>query len=163
LPKQRSRPSALDGDIADIVNGLRRIVRAIEEYSHEVHRRYAVTGPQLWALKTLRREGPLPTGALAAALAVRPSTLSLLINRLVRRGLIRRVRSKSDRRFVTIQLTDTGSRLAGRAPEAAQGRLLHGLRAMSSRERRITRRIVAELVKLMEATNVDVRFFFSDD
>lgn len=49
------------------------------------------------------------------------------------------------------------------APEAAQGRLLHALDAMSARELRAVRRAVDRLVAAMEAANVKARFFFSDE
>lgn len=147
----------------DIVNGLRRIVRAVELYSQEVFKTFGLTGPQLWALKTLRREGTLTTSALAEALAVQPSTLSILVDRLEKRGLVRRLKTRPDRRFVEIALTPKGRELAARAPEAAQGRLLHGLGRLSTADQAAIRNSVDHLVAMMEATNVEVRFFFSDD
>jgi MarR family transcriptional regulator, organic hydroperoxide resistance regulator len=147
----------------DIVNGLRRVVRAVELYSQEVFKNFGLTGPQLWALKTLRRHGPLATSALAQSLAVQSSTLSVLVDRLERRGLVRRVRPRADRRFVEIALTPKGLALAARAPEAAQGRLLHGLARLSPARQRSIQKAVDQLVAMMEATDMEVRFFFSDD
>jgi len=147
----------------DIVNGLRRIVRAIELYSQEVYKSFGLTGPQLWALKTLSRRGTLATSDLAEALAVQPSTLSVLVDRLERRGFVKRLRPREDRRFVEIALTPAGVTLAAHAPEPAQGRLLHGLRRLSPRELRAVRSSVDRLVAMMEASSVEVRFFFSDD
>lgn len=157
-------PSASPTDpAADIVNNLRRIVRAIELYSHDVYRTYGLTGPQLWALKTLHKGEALSTGDLAKSLAVQPSTLSILIGRLEARGLVRRGRPRRDRRFVEITLTAEGNRLAAKAPEAAQGRLLHGLRRLKSQELKSLQREIARLVEMMEAEDVEARFFFSDD
>ncbi len=146
-----------------IVNGLRRIVRAIELYSQEVYKEYGLTGPQLWAMKTLSRRGPLATSELAEALAVQPSTLSVLVDRLEKRGLVRRVRPREDRRFVEITLTPKGKALAARAPQPAQGRLLHGLKRLSARELTAVHASVDRLVTMMEARTVEPRFFFSDD
>jgi DNA-binding MarR family transcriptional regulator len=163
-PRPRAALAAsLPDDAVDIVNGLRRIVRAIESYSQEVHKEFGLTGPQLWALKTLKRQGPLATSDLAGALAVQPSTLSLLIDRLEERGLVRRHRPRQDRRFVEIALTPKGAALAALAPEPAQGRLLHGLRALPGRDVRAIRSAVEQLVEMMEASDLEVRFFFSDD
>ena len=100
-PVRRRRRPALPDDAVTIVQGLRRIVKAIERYSSDVRRTYGLTGPQLWAMKTLLRRGPLSTGELATALAVQSSSLSLLIDRLERRGLVRRVRPRTDRRSCT--------------------------------------------------------------
>jgi DNA-binding MarR family transcriptional regulator len=145
------------------VNGLRRIVRAIELYSQDVLKSFGLTGPQLWAIKTLQREGPLAATMLADALAVQPSTLSILVDRLEQRGLVRRIRSREDRRFVELGLTPKGEELAARAPEAAQGRLLHGLGTLSAPKQRAILKAVTALVEMMEATEVEVRYFFSDD
>lgn len=153
----------LPDDAAQIVDGLRRVVRAIELYSQEVYKGFGLTGPQLWALKTLSRRGPLATTDLARALAVQPSTLSVLVNRLERRGLVARRRSREDRRFVELALTPKGAALAARAPEAAQGRLLHGLQGLSRLALRRIRTSVDQLVEMMEASDVEARFFFSDD
>jgi len=159
-----SRPGHREGaDATLIVQGLRRIVKALHTYSQDVYRQYGLTGPQLWALKTLQREGRLSAGQLARALAVHQSSLSILIDRLEKRGLVTRVRSRGDGRFVLIELTKRGLSLSAMAPEPAQGRLLHGLLAMSRAEVTQIRRAVDRLVQLMEAEDTTARFFFSDE
>lgn len=149
-------------DTTEIVQGLRRIVKALHTYSQDVRNAYGLTGPQLWALKTLRHHGRMSTGRLAAALAVHQSSVSILVDRLDKRGLVRRVRGQLDHRFVDIELTKRGAALAEDAPEAAQGRLLHALEAMPPREVRTIRHAVERLVAAMEATDVHARFFFAD-
>lgn len=57
-----------------------------------------------------RRDGITPT-ALAAALGVALPTVSLLADRLVRAGLIRRDRDPDDRRRVLLRLTAAGERV----------------------------------------------------
>ena len=158
----RARQAKRRGDTVEIVQGLRRIVKALETYSQDVRKAYGLTGPQLWALKTLQRDGRLSAGRLAAALAVHQSSASLLLDRLERRRLVRRLPGRLDHRFVEIELTKEGAALARDAPEPAQGRLLHALQAMSSAEVRGIRRAVDRLVQAMEATDVTARFFFAD-
>jgi MarR family transcriptional regulator, organic hydroperoxide resistance regulator len=166
LPALRPRPpapiSTAVSEVGRIVAGLRRVVRALELYSQEVRRDFGLTAPQLWALKTLERTGPLTTGALAKALVIHQSSASLLAGRLERRGLVRRTRSPDDRRCVRIELTDQGHAICAEAPEPAQGRLLHGLATMSPPRIRNIRRAVEDLVRAMEAESVDARFFFAE-
>jgi MarR family transcriptional regulator, organic hydroperoxide resistance regulator len=159
-PRNGNRPR--QADAAKIVHGLRRIVRALHSYSQDVYRAYGLTAPQLWALKTLQMEGPLPAGRLADALVVHQSSLSVLIGRLEKRQLVHRIRTPQDRRYVRIALTKRGVALASRAPEPAQGRLLHGLREMTRSEVRSIRRGVDRLVEAMEAGGAKVQFFFSE-
>ena len=160
-PRRPLPPPPWLDDAAEIVNALRRIVRAIELYSQEVRKAFGLTGPQLWAMKTLYRHGVMTTTDLASALAVQPSTLSLLIDRLEARGLVRRQRRRKDRRHVELRLTREGTRLAARAPSAAQGRLLHGLRGLAPARLRTMRRVLSELVDIMEAGDVEAQFFFA--
>ena len=171
LSPRRARPASVSArsgsreppDATLIVQGLRRVVRALHSYSQDVYRQFGLTGPQLWALKTLQREGRLSAGQLARALAVHQSSLSLLVDRLEKRGLVSRVRSRGDGRFVLIELTKRGLALSAMAPEAAQGRLLHGLQSMSGAEVSQIRRSVERLVQVMEAEDTTARFFFSDE
>ena len=159
-PLRDSRQAQVD--TARIVQGLRRMVKALHASSQDVYRTYGLTAPQLWALKTLQREGRLSAGRLAEELAVHQSSLSLLLDRLEKRGLVERIRTPRDRRVVQIALTKRGARISATAPEPAQGRLLHGLRAMSRFEVRNLRRAVDRLVEAMEAGDVEARFFFSE-
>jgi MarR family transcriptional regulator, organic hydroperoxide resistance regulator len=94
---------------------------------------------------------------------VHQSSLSILIDRLEKRGLVTRVRSRGDGRFVLIEMTKRGLALSAMAPDPAQGRLLHGLQAMSRTEVRQIRRAVDRLVQVMEAEGTTARFFFSDE
>jgi DNA-binding MarR family transcriptional regulator len=160
----RRRPPATTprADITAIVGGLRRVVRALELYSQEVRRDFGLTAPQLWALRTLHRRGGLTVNELASALAVHQSSASILVNRLEHRGLIRRSRGETDRRFVRIEATEKALSLMAEAPEPAQGRLLHGLSVMPPARIRSIRRAVDDLVTAMEAGNVEARFFFEE-
>ncbi len=157
------RPQSSGATDADaIVQGLRRIVKALHDYSRDVQAQFDLTGPQLWALKTLDRRGPLAVGALAEELAVHQSSVSVLVDRLEDRGLLRRRRDAPDRRVVQLHLTAKGRAAAAAAPEPAQGRLLHALRAMPAAKVARVRRAVDVLVKAMAAEDVEAVFFFAE-
>jgi DNA-binding MarR family transcriptional regulator len=89
--------------------------------------------------------------------------VSGLLRRLEEKGLITRARVAEDQRSVRIDLTPEGRTLARRAPEAAQGRLLHGLNGLTPDRVKALRRSIETLVDAMEASSVEARFFFSDD
>jgi DNA-binding MarR family transcriptional regulator len=67
-----------------------------------------VTLAQYRALVVLHTRGPQRPGDLAEILGVGPPTASRMVERLVRRGLVRRVRSSQDRRAVRVHLTGSG-------------------------------------------------------
>ncbi len=67
-----------------------------------------VTLPQFRALVVLAVRGPQRTVDIAEELRVNPSTGTRMCDRLVRKGLVRRIRSSSDRRVVRLRLTPAG-------------------------------------------------------
>lgn len=70
-----------------------------------------VTLQQYRALVVLASRGPQRVLSLAEALAVNPSTATRMCDRLVRKGLVRRRASRTDRREVRISLTVSGQEL----------------------------------------------------
>jgi MarR family transcriptional regulator, organic hydroperoxide resistance regulator len=158
-------PHNLNSDkaISDIMQSLRRIVKAIQDYSHEVSGRFGVTGPQLWALKTISREGSLPLGELSKKMYLDPSTISGVIDRLENKRYVTRDRNREDRRVVNVQLTPAGRSLVEKAPNPAQGKMIHGLRKLNKDELNTIYRSVETLVEIMEAQNLKVTFFFDQE
>ena len=114
-------------------------------------------------MKTLERADDVTPNQLAVSLAVHQSSISSLLRRLEQGGHIVRVRASDDRRSVQVQLTPKGRALVQRAPEPAQGRLLHGLKGMPRARLRALRHSIEALVTAMEASDLEARFFFSDD
>jgi DNA-binding MarR family transcriptional regulator len=67
-----------------------------------------VTLPQFRARVVLAVRGPQRSVDIAEELQVNPSTGTRMCDRLVRKGLVRRIRSASDRRVVRLRLTRAG-------------------------------------------------------
>jgi MarR family transcriptional regulator, organic hydroperoxide resistance regulator len=72
-------------------------------------------------LANLAGRGPLTVGALAAATATRPTTLTSVLDRLVRRGHVVREVDPADRRSFLISLTPAGQQAAGTVSAAVRG------------------------------------------
>src|SRR5690606_17893197 len=70
-----------------------------------------VTLTQYRTLIVLASRGPQRVADLATELAVQPSTVTRLCDRLVARGLATRQQGQTDRRVVWVSLTPTGKRL----------------------------------------------------
>ncbi|HXZ25796.1 MAG TPA: MarR family transcriptional regulator [Nitrospiria bacterium] len=156
-------PGSKATDIAQIMQSLRRIFKAIQLYSEQVLKEFGVTGPQLWALRVIYREGRLSMGALSERMYLHISTVSGVVDRLERKGFVERSRERTDRRVVMISLTKAGKRVVQNAPEAAQGKLLHGLESLSRREVKGIHAALGKVVGLMEIQNVKATFFFSEE
>ena len=72
----------------EAVQSLRRIVKALHDYSTSVEQQIGLTGPQLWALWELGRAGSLSLKALSARMHLDPSTVTGVVDRLQRRNLL---------------------------------------------------------------------------
>lgn len=148
--------------ISQAIQDLRRVVRSIEDYSRTVERRFDLTGPQVWALWELGREGTQSLKELAARMGIDPSTLVGVIDRLLAKGLVLRAQQPADRRQVALSPSPQGWEVLAEAPHPAQGYLVHGLRKLPSQRLEELQRSLRVLVEVLEAAQLDPAFFFAD-
>jgi DNA-binding MarR family transcriptional regulator len=158
-----SRQITRDVAISEIMQSLRRIFKAIQDYSHEVSEKFGITGPQLWALKTISQNESLSLSDLGKRMYLHPSTITGVIDRLEKKGYVTRIRDQVDRRVIYVQLTAEGKRLAKRAPNPAQGKMIYGLKNLKRRELNLIYNSAQKLVEIMEAQNVKATFFFDQE
>lgn len=153
------------GDIAisEIMQSLRRIIKSIQDYYQEVSENFGVTGPQLWALKTISHHDSLSLSELSQKMYLHPSTITGVIDRLEKKGYVKRNRNQGDRRVVCVALTAKGKSLVGRAPNPIQGKMIYGLRKLNRGELGGIYASVQRLVEIMEAQNVRATFFFDEE
>jgi len=96
-----------------------RIVEAIIYLYTEARRltkdqaaRHGLTGPQLSVAKILEDIGDLSLSELSERINAQNSTVTGIVDRMEREGLVERKRSSDDRRVVHIRLTKKGNELA---------------------------------------------------
>lgn len=138
----------------EIIDNLRRIFQAINEYSRTAERSTGLTGPQLWALKILEHTSPIRVSDLARQMYLRPATVVGILDRLEIKGLISRTRSKEDRRAVDLDLTDMGKKLADKAPEVAQVLLVKGLEELSDDQYLAVEEGMRQMVRMLGAEHL---------
>lgn len=117
--RQRLRTDALDG--------IRALVGALSRSARSVERRTGVTTAQIFVLRQLAERDGLSLGEIAERTLTRQSTVSVVVARLAKQGLVRRDRAVDDRRRLELSLTAAGRRVLARAPEPTTGRLLNAL------------------------------------
>lgn len=107
-----------------------------------------ITLAQLSVLRELRN-GPQVAGKLGLAVGVSPTSLTRLVDRLERRGLVIRRREAEDRRCVEVKLEPAGERLLGQL-KVLRGTDVHlAVEAMTPDERR---RFTNSLRRFVELT-----------
>ena len=113
-----------------------------------------LTVTQLRILLILRAVGNLTAGGLAERLDVTPSTLTRIMDRLVRQDLVRREVDIEDRRCVRHYLSDQGVAAVEELERTGRAYMTNILRQLSHRK---LDRLVVGLRDLLEATEAAQR------
>lgn len=93
-----------------------------------------LTMTQLRALFVLSKEDGASAGALAERLRVTPSTLTRIVDRLVRQELVRRETDEGDRRLVCHCLSATGARTVEEMERLGRARMNEAMDRLSAQQ-----------------------------
>jgi len=161
--KTKAPPATQQQLIQECMQNLRQIVKALENYSLGVEKRFDLTGPQLWALWELGRSGPCALKDLAERMKLDSSTVVGVVDRLVLKGLVLRNPDAQDRRRISIVPTLKGEEILVAAPHPAQGHLLAGLEGMDRGKVENLHHALTTLVGVLGAEQVEAPFFFAKE
>ena len=114
-----------------------------------------LTGPQLATLREASRLGPTSVSALARAVHLSQPTVTGILDRLARQGLVERCRDESDRRTVKVSVTVEGHKLLANAPSLLQDRFRRELAKLHDWERTMTLATLQRIAEMMEAETLD--------
>jgi DNA-binding MarR family transcriptional regulator len=102
---------------------------------------FGLTPPQLFALRTLDPDEPVPMRALAAALRCDSSNVTGLVDGLAAQGLVERREAEHDRRVRMLVVTDRGKQVRGRLIEV-MSEVPEPLAALSEDDQRTLRDVL---------------------
>lgn len=125
MPDHRS---GSDRDVTRALDAVRKIVRALRVSSRAVEKEVGVSGAQLFVLQQLAARPADSVNELAERTLTHQSTVSVVVTRLVQRGLVVRSASREDARRTEIAVSPAGLELLRRAPATIQTRLALALR-----------------------------------
>lgn len=138
-----------------ILRALRRIIRGVDIYSHQLAATNQITVPQLVCLLHVVNDGPVTATAISREAQLSASTVVGILDRLEEKGLVARERSREDRRLVRITATAAGAALAQRAPSPLQKTLADALNGLPELEQATIALSLERTVQLMEAPELD--------
>lgn len=130
-------------DTSRAMNAIRSVVRALRLNTRSIEGKLGISLAQLFVLQQLAEKPADSLNELAERTATHQSSVSVVVRRLVDRGLVTRVAATSDRRRVQIALTPAGEAILRGAPPTVQSDLMHGMSRMSPEQR-------ATLAELLE-------------
>jgi DNA-binding MarR family transcriptional regulator len=150
-------------DTRRVLDAIRRIVQVLRSTAVQAERRAGLSAAQLFVLHKLGDGARISVNDLAARTHTHQSSVSVVVQRLASRGLVRRQRGSSDGRRVELSLTAAGRRKLGVAPEAAQDRLIASLNAMSPAERSQLATLLERFAAGTGIAGTTPALFFEDD
>ena len=144
-------PSEIKPEIDSILEAILYLYTESRRLTKELARQVDLTGPQLTVLKMLEGLGDLSLSELSERIRAQNSTVTGIIDRMEREGLVLRARSTEDRRVVKIKLTDKGSKIA-RAIAVEPMEIFRGaLESLSAGETRELLKILTKIAKRVQS------------
>ncbi|MCC5964790.1 MAG: MarR family transcriptional regulator [Natronohydrobacter sp.] len=136
---------------AETLIALRRVVHALDTNARSMARASNLTQAQLLVLFEVARHGHEMPRDIARALGVGQATISLQIDKLEARGLVRRERRQADRRAIWVILTDEGRALLDDIPDPLQTRFTERFEALADWEQTLILSVTQRIGALFDA------------
>jgi DNA-binding MarR family transcriptional regulator len=149
-------------DIRTVMDSIRRIVRLLRVSARASEGLVGISGAQLFVLQQLAEAGPCSINELAERTHTHQSSVSVVVSRLIERGLVSRRPSEVDGRRVEVSLSPGGQELLRRAPSMAQARLITGLRRLEPAQRAALAEGLSALVRELGLDTEAAPLFFED-
>lgn len=151
--KESEWPADAPASEADVLIAMRFADRAARKaVSAELVGTGLHTGQELVLAKLLHL-GSLPVAKLAKVLDVEVPTATKTTQRMAAAGLVRRVKSSTDARQVSIELTDRGVELAHTVKQVYAEAGRRALAKLSPEERRVLRNLLWTITTTLEPTS----------
>jgi DNA-binding MarR family transcriptional regulator len=131
-----ARSAAAEHDATRAIDALRRIVRAVRLSARRAERELGLSGAQLFVLQQLGACPARSLNELAERTRTHQSSVSVVVRRLVARGLVTRTSAADDTRRIELGLSKAGRALLRRFPPAAQTQLIRAVLGLSPARRR---------------------------
>ncbi len=138
-PQSKAQPELTPTQQVDVsrsMNAIRSVVRALRINTRAIELRTGISLAQLFVLQQLAEHPVESLNELAERTATHQSSVSVVVRRLVDRGLVTRTAAPADRRRVQIALTESGRAMLGGAPVTVQVQLINALAQMTNDQRR---------------------------
>ncbi len=143
-------PEDLKPEVDAVVEALVYLYTESRRLTKGMAASYGLTGPQLTVVKLLEAVGDLSLSQLSERIRAQNSTVTGIVDRMEREGLVVRSRSKTDRRVIHIKLTPKGASLAREVPIEPIAILRRALEQLDPGEVRTLLHTMTRLAKLVE-------------
>ncbi|WP_461480448.1 MarR family winged helix-turn-helix transcriptional regulator [Porticoccus sp.] len=141
--------------IEQVLIALRRVIRATDLYSKHLAKTSGLTAPQILLLQAIRDRGQVTIGELAGDISLSQATVTTIIDRLEKRGLVYRERSTADKRKVHAHLTERAVEVLRHAPKPLQEHFARQFEALQEWEQSMILSSLQRVAGMMDAQHID--------
>jgi DNA-binding MarR family transcriptional regulator len=138
------------GEVLDFLRLIWGVDHALQKASKRMKSTLRVTGPQRLVIRIASRFPGLPAGRIAELLRVHPSTLTGILKRLERQGLIRRRDDPKDGRRTLVGITEKGRAIEAAASGTVEAAVQEVLAGASTQQIDGARTVLAMLAEALE-------------
>lgn len=152
-------------DTTEILIKIRKIVRSVDIESKKVQKEYGVSIPQVLCLNFLNDSSNYQStqGEIRKFLNLNSSTVSGIINRLEKKGLLARLPKSGDKRVVNIALTSAGEKLLSSIPSLLHEQLSQKLERLDDDKLKKVEESLETLIHLLEIEEVEASPMITSD
>lgn len=141
--------------IDEVLVALRRVIRATDLHSKYLAKTAGLTAPQILLLHAIRDNEQVTIGELAKEINLSQATVTSILDRLEKRGLVRRERSEKDKRKVHAYLTDEGIEVLKNAPIPLQEQFNRQFSDLQDWEQTMIISSLQRIAQMMDAQHID--------
>lgn len=134
---------------------MRRVIRATDLHSKYLAKTTGLTAPQILLLQTIRDKGEVTIGELANEISLSQATVTTILDRLEKRCLVYRERSKEDKRKVHAYLTEEGVNILKDAPIPLQDQFASQFNVLQDWEQTMIISSLQRIAQMMDAQDID--------
>lgn len=141
--------------IEEVLIALRRVIRATDLHSKHLAKTTGLTAPQILLLQTIRDGGDTTLGEVATRMSLSQATVTTIVDRLEKRGLVLRERSREDKRKVHVYLTDEAFAVLRDAPVPLQDHFTRQFADLHEWEQTMIISALQRVAQMMDAQHID--------
>jgi DNA-binding MarR family transcriptional regulator len=139
------------GEALEFMRLLWAVDHGLQQRSKRMTAAFGVTGPQRFVIRVLGRFPGLSAGHLAQVLHLHPSTLTGILDRLERKGLLSRRTDPEDRRRAVLGLTAMGRRLDVDSRGTVESLVMEALAGQPPRQVQAARDVLAAVASGLDS------------
>ena len=152
-------------DYTEVLIKIRKVIRSINLESKKIQKEYGVSIPQVLCLNYLRQRPDFQAtqNQIREFLNLNSSTVTGIIGRLEKKGLIARLPRYGDKRVSNIALTSQGDHLLQHIPPIMHERMSEKLNKFSENEVEAVSKALDLIISFLDIESIDASPMITDE